>query len=180
MAADKQGRDHSTVGGAGEMFSWANFYSTPDQERMFHLVRVKASPGMNAISDSVIHDMSVLDSKSAALLTFISVAIAGLIFSLGLIDGAAPDARFIRGGVFAFMALFASAAWVDLRCLHTLGPTSVPAEANGDDFERICIAELSRRRNKYSFALFICELSFLLLIVFLLVWLLIAYRVVVV
>ncbi len=60
------------------MISWAKFRITPEQERMFHAVRVKASPGLNAISESVIHDMAVLDSKSAALLTFISVVIAGL------------------------------------------------------------------------------------------------------
>jgi hypothetical protein len=162
------------------MIPWAKFRSTPDQERMFHIVRVKASPGVNAISDSVLHDMAVLDSKSSALLTFISVVIAGLIFSLGLVDGHAPDARLIRGGIFVFMALFAYAAWVALRCLYTLGPTNFSATSNGDDFERICIAELSRRRNKYSLALFVCETSFLLLVPFVLMWVLVANRVLVI
>ncbi len=147
---------------------------------MFHAVRVKASPGLNAISESVIHDMAVLDSKSAALLTFISVVIAGLIFSLGLVDGRAPDARLIRGGIFVFLALFIYAAWIDLRCLHTLGPTSLNAKSDGDDFERICIAELSKRRNKYSVALFTCETSFVLLIFFLLMWVLVASRILVI
>jgi hypothetical protein len=159
---------------------WAKFESTPDQERMFHIIRVKASPSMNAISDSVIHDMAVLDSKSAALLTFISVVIAGLIFSLGLVDGRAPDARLLRGGVFTFMALYAYAAWVALRCLYTLGPTSISATANGDEFEQICIAELAKRRNRYAFALFICESSFILLIPFLAIWTLVANRVLVI
>jgi hypothetical protein len=159
------------------MISWAKFHITPEQERMFHTVRVKASPGLNAISESVVYDMAVLDSKSAALLTFISLVIAGLIFSLGLVDGRAPDARLIRGGIFVFLALFIYAAWIDLRCLHTLGPTSLNAECDGDDFERICIAELSRRRSKYAVALYICEMSFLLLIPFLATWVLVTYRV---
>src|SRR5208283_38864 len=162
------------------MISWAKFHITPEQERMFDTIRVKASPGLNAISESVIHDMAVLDSKSAALLTFISVVIAGLIFSLGLVDGRAPDARLIRGGIFVFLALFIYAAWIDLRCLHTLGPTSLNAKSDGDDFERICIAELSKRRNKYSVALFTCETSFVLLIFFLLMWVLVASRILVI
>ncbi|MFY9658243.1 MAG: hypothetical protein WAK01_16955 [Methylocystis sp.] len=162
------------------MVSWKKFHITPEQERMFHVVRVKANPGLNAISDSVIHDMSVLDSKSAALLTFISLAIAGLIFSLGLVDGGAPDARFIRGAIFVFLTLFGYAAWVDLRCLYTLGPTNFTPASDGDDFERISIAELSRRRSKYSVALAICEGSFMLLIPFLLLWVLVAYRVLVI
>ncbi len=158
------------------MVSWRKFYITPEEERMFHVVRVKANPGINAISESVIHDMSVLDGKSAALLTFISLAIAGLIFSLGLVDGRAPDARLIRGAIFLFLTLFGYAAWVDLRCLYTLGPTSFTPNSDGDDFERISVAELSRRRSKYSVALAICEVSFMLLIPFLVLWVLVTYR----
>ncbi|ARN80296.1 hypothetical protein [Methylocystis bryophila] len=160
------------------MISWAKFNITPEQERRYHVVRVKASPGMNAISESVVYDMSVLDSKSAALLTFISVAIAGLIFSLGLVDGQAPDARLIRGGIFVFLALFVYAAWIDLRCLHIIGPKILSAESDGDDYESISIAELSRRRNKYSLALFLCETGFMLLGPFLMLWILVTYRVI--
>lgn len=162
------------------MIPWAKFHVTPEQERIFHAVRVQASPGLNAISDSVIHDMAVLDSKSAALLTFISVVIAGLIFSLGLVDGHAPDARLIRAGIFVFLSLFIYAAWIDLRCLHTLGPTNLGANCDGDKFESICIAEISKRRSKYSLALFICETSFVVLIVFLLMWLLVVYHILVI
>ena len=95
--------DQRTSKGADQMITWAKFHITPDQERMFHVLRVKANPGVNAISESVIYDMAGLDGKSAALLTFISVAIAGLIFSLGLVDGRAPDARLIRGGYSSFL-----------------------------------------------------------------------------
>jgi hypothetical protein len=156
------------------MISW----TTPHQERMFHVIRVKAVPEMNAISESVIHDMAVLDAKSAALLYFISVVIAGLVFSLGLVDGRAPDARLIRGGISLFLALFVYAAWLDLRCLHVLGPKRFTEKSSGDDFERISIYEISKRRNKYTLALFICEASFKLLIPFLLLWVLVTYRVI--
>ncbi len=162
------------------MISWAKFQITPDQERMYHVVRVRANPGINAISESVIHDMAGLDGKSAALLTFISVAIAGLIFSLGLVDVRAPDARLIRGGILVFLALFVYAAWVDLRCLHTLGPASFDPKSDGDDFERISIAELARRRSKYYAALAICEVSFMLLVPFGLLWILVSMRVLVI
>ena len=156
------------------MISW----TTPDQERTFHVVRVKAVPDLNAVSESVIHDMAVLDAKSAALLSFISVVIAGLVFSLGLVDGRAPDARLIRGGICLFLALFVYAAWLDLRCLHVLGPKSFTEKTSGDDFERSSIYEISTRRNKFTLALFICEASFKLLIPFLLLWVLVTYRVI--
>jgi len=131
---------------------------------------------MNAISESVLHDMAVLDSKSAALLTFISVVIAGLIFSLNVLDSQAPYVHLIRAGIFGFMALFAFAAWIDLRCLYTLGPSKFPSTANGDDFERISLWEISRRRNKYMLALYISETGFLLLLPFALIWGLLAFR----
>jgi hypothetical protein len=149
---------------------------TPEQERFFHEIRVDSNPGMKAICESVLHDMAILDSKSAALLTFISVVIAGLIFSLGLVDAQAPFVHFIRGGIFGFMALFAFAAWIDLRCLYTLGPSQFPSDAKGDDFERISLLELSRRRNKYMLALYISETGFLLILPFALVWGLLAFR----
>ena len=37
-------------------------------ERGYHLLRISASQNINSITDSVLHDMAVLDSKSAALL----------------------------------------------------------------------------------------------------------------
>jgi hypothetical protein len=166
--------------GGRKMKFWAKFETTPQEERMFHAIRVKASPSLNAISDSVIHDMAVLDSKSAALLSFISLVIAGLIFALGLVDGRAPDARLIRGTIFMFLSLFIYAAWIDLRCLHTLGPTNLSPNCDGDEFERICIVELSRRRIKYAFALFICETSFVLLIFFVILWVLVTFHVLVI
>ncbi len=156
------------------MIFWAKLRTTPDQERMYHAVRVEANPGLNAISESVLHDMGVLDAKSAALLTFISVVIAGLIFSLGLVDYHLRQAPLLRGGIFVYMALFAYAAWIDLRCLYTLGPTAFTPESSGNDFERISLLELSKRRNKYRFALFLCEVGFILLVPFVALWILVA------
>jgi len=120
--------------------------------------------------------MGVLDAKSAARLTFISVVIAGLIFPLGLVDDHLRQARLLRGGIFVCMALFAYAAWIDLRCLYTLGPTAFTAKSSGDHFERISLLELTKRRNKYRFALFLCEAGFVLLVPFLALWILVADR----
>ena len=158
------------------MFLKRRFDGTPEQEYLFHSIRLEAAPGMRAISESVLHDMAVLDSKSAALLTFISVVLAGLIFSLQLVESQAPYAHLIRGGIFVFMSLFAYAAWIDLRCLYTLGPSSFSPQSNAADFERVSIAEIAKRRNKYQFALYISETSFLLLVPFALIWMLVSAR----
>jgi hypothetical protein len=143
---------------------------TAEQELNFHQIRVAANPGMNAVTESVLYDMSILDSKSAALLTFISVVIAGLIFSLGLVDPHAPHALFIRGAIFIFLGLFAYSAWLDLRCLHALGPYIIPAGSDPEFLEKVYISEVATRRKKYALALYISESSFLLLMPFALTW----------
>jgi hypothetical protein len=149
---------------------------TPEQELNFHKLRVAANPGMNAITESVLHDMGILDSKSAALLTFISVVIAGLIFALGLVDPTAPHARFIRGGICAFLGIFAYSAWLDLRCLYALGPSRIPPNADLEVLEKIYIFEITTRRKRYSLALYIAESTFLALMPFAFLWGLLSIR----
>lgn len=75
------------------MLPGRSFNDTSESERNYHLLRISASQSINSITDSVLHDMGVLDSKSAALLQFISVVLAALTFALGLVDATAPYAH---------------------------------------------------------------------------------------
>lgn len=139
-----------------------------ERERAFHHVRIASSQSVQTIVDSVLHDMAVLDSKSAALLQFISVVLAALTFALGLVDEGAPFAHLVRGAIFAFMGVFGLAAWIDLRCLRSLGPSRELQSTSA--FEDAMLTEISERRERYRFALRIVETSFALLALLAIVW----------
>lgn len=152
------------------------FQETTESERTMHTLRVAASHSIPTISDSVMHDMGVLDSKSSALLTFISVVLASLTFSLGLFDGGEPFTHVIRTGIFFFMAVFGFAAWIDLRCLRTIGPAHFINMETTSELENVMLSEISQRRAKYLLSLKITEISFILLALFVLSWLLLSAR----
>ena len=149
---------------------------TSDSERIFHLLRISASQNINSITDSVLHDMSALDSKSAALLQFISVALATLTFALGLVDATAAYAQYVRAGLILFIACFGSAAWINLRCLYTLNAPNFIRSESVPDYESTLMNEMGKRRQNYERALHITETSFMLLMPFLLLGLLLAAR----
>lgn len=134
-----------------------------ERERAFHNLRIASCRSIQTIIDSVLHDMGVLDAKSAALLQFISVVLAALTFALGLLNEAAPHAHFIRGGIFLFMGVFGLAAWIDLRCLRSLGPSSAVHHQSNADFENEMLSEISRRRKSYRLALRITGITFTML-----------------
>lgn len=150
------------------------FRDSREHERAFHQVRIAASQSVQTIVDSVLHDMAVLDSKSAALLQFISVVLAALTFALGLVDEQAPLAHLVRAGIFSFMSVFGVAAWIDLRCLRSLGPSRASQTPSSADFENEMLTEISRRRDNYRLALRITEVTFTLLALFILLWVLLA------
>ncbi|MEK4035074.1 hypothetical protein WOC76_08330 [Methylocystis sp. IM3] len=152
----------------------APFRDDREHERTFHKMRIAVSGGALSISDSILHDMATLDSKSAALLQFISVVLAALTFSLGLVDGGAPYAHVIRVAIFGFMGVFGFAAWVDLRCLKVLGPARTLGVSSSDEFENLMLTEISERRERYFLSLRITESAFILLAVFTVLWLLVA------
>lgn len=149
---------------------------TPEFERGYHLLRISASQNINSITDSVLHDMSVLDSKSAALLQFISVVLASLTFALGLVEEQAPYAHFIRAAIILFITCFGAAAWIDLRCLYAMGTGNFILRESVTDYEEALLTEIAKRRRNYETALHIALNSFILLMPFLLVWMLVAAR----
>ena len=153
-----------------------SFRDTSEFERGYHLIRISASQNFNSITDSVLHDMSVLDSKSAALLQFISVVLAALTFALGLIDSSASYAHFIRAAIFIYIASFGAAAWIALRCLYAMGTGNFILKENVPAYEEALLIEIAKRRQKYENALHITETTFILLMPFILIWLLLATR----
>ena len=158
------------------MLPGRSFNDTSKSERNYHLLRISASQSINSITDSVLHDMGVLDSKSAALLQFISVVLAALTFALGLVDASAPYAHYIRVAIVLYIAAFASAAWIDLRCLYAMGVGSFLQHESVTDYETALLSEIAKRRQNYERALHITQNSFILLMPFLLLWLLLAMR----
>ena len=91
---------------------------TPDREREFHNLRIASNSGLSTLGESILHDMGMLDGKSAALLTFISVVLAALTFGLTVVEGKTILAEIVRLGFYAFMAAFALGAAINIRCVH--------------------------------------------------------------
>ena len=148
---------------------------TLQQEREFHEIRIAANPGMRTLTESIMHDMSVLDGKSAALLTFISVVLAALIFALGAIDPKTPHFKFIELGLYILMFSFALAATIDIRCLHTMGRENFDLQPSVADSEAKMLKEILLRRKRYRLALLIVEAGVGLLLGFFVIWLMTTY-----
>lgn len=147
-----------------------------ETERAYHHMRIASSQNMRTIGDSILYDMSVLDSKSAALLQFISIVLVALTFALGFVDDRAAYAHWIRAGVFFFMACFAFAAWVDLRCLRAVSPARVVSLASEAEYEEVILQEIAQRREKYLKSLRITEATFILIIPFIIFWVFMTLR----
>lgn len=77
----------------------------------------------------------------------------------------------MRYGFFAFMALFAIAAAIDIRCVYTMGRDDFTEKLTKDEFENVMLHEITLRRGRYSFALQIVRTGGTLLFLFLFGWL---------
>jgi len=98
--------------------------------------------------DGILHDMSILDSKSSALLTHISVILVVLSFSL---DGSST--KYINGILVFEMAMYTVTAMFLLRCVDIMGPPykDLP-ESDNEAYEKYYI-EIRLRREIYTRAL---------------------------
>jgi len=143
---------------------------TPELERKYHEIRVSVGGNLTTIADSVVNDMHTLDSKSSALLQFISVVLAALTFSLGLVNERLEFANFIKGGLIAFIGAFGLAVWVNFRCLQAMGPPFKMNFSDAESYEREMITELTIRRSRYFLSLRISRTAFLFLVPFISVW----------
>ncbi len=144
--------------------------NTPELERKYHEIRVSTGGNMTTIADSVLSDMHTLDSKSSALLQFISVVLAALTFSLGLVNERLEFASFIKAGVIMFIGAFGLAAWVNFRCLQAMGPPFKMHFSDTAGYEQEMVAELAIRRARYFLSLRISRIAFLLLVPFISIW----------
>ena len=156
------------------MLPGRSFNDTSETERNYHLLRISAIQSINSITDSVLHDMGVLDSKSAALLQFISVVLAALTFALGLVDLSAPYAHYVQAAIFIYIACFSTAAWIDLRCLYSMGARDFDVRGSVEDYEAALLTEIAKRRQNYEISLSLARNGFFLLMPFLLIWILLA------
>lgn len=143
-------------------------------ERSYHQLRIAASQNINNLTDSVLNDMNVLISKSASLLQFISVVLAALTFSLGLVDLSAPYAHYVQAAIFIYIACFSTAAWIDLRCLYSMGARDFDVRGSVEDYEAALLTEIAKRRKNYEISLSLARNGFFLLMPFLLIWILLA------
>ena len=148
---------------------------SPAREKEFHELRMASNSGFSTLGESILHDMSVLDGKSSALLTFISVVLATLIFALSAIDGKTLLDEIIRFGFYVFMVAFSIAGAINIRCVYSLGRDDFPENATSNDYEQVMLSEITIRRRKYTLALQIVRTGGSLLAVFLLAWLLLSY-----
>ena len=148
---------------------------TPEKEREFHDLRIASKSGLSTIGESILHDMGMLDGKSAALLTFISVVLAALTFGLTVVEGKTLLAEIVRLGFYAFMATFALAAAIDIRCVYTLGRDDFPQNPTDADYAAVLLSEITIRRRRYSLALQIVRTGGTLLLLFLLGWLVLSF-----
>lgn len=117
-------------------------------ERNFHRLRNDFKNNDQYLIDSILYDLSVIDAKSTALLTHISVIIAALVFSLSFFQD-----WFFRLAVGLEIIAYFLVTLVNLRCVYIMGP---PHRGNVDDsklYEEDFIAECLMRRTIYMYCL---------------------------
>jgi hypothetical protein len=163
-------RRGSLMGKRSNMMSFQFKKDTPQLERMYHEIRVSSGASFTTVADSILSDMHTLDSKSAALLQFISVVLVALTFSLGLVDQRLEYASYIKGSLILFIGLFAFAAGVNFRCLQFMGPPFNMSFEDASGYENGIIIELAIRRYRYFLSLHIARLAFFLLLLLVVIW----------
>ena len=147
------------------MFS-AEGQDSASKERLYHATRAKSSPSIATLTESILRDMEVIDSKSVGLLQFVSMLLAALTFSLGFLEEGLPHATYIRSGIEFFLTAFALAAWISLRSLNIINPGTLQTFDQTEEFESYLIEEITRRLTSYMRALKLVRICMTLLVVF--------------
>ena len=104
----------------------------------------------------MLRDMDLLDNKSSALLTHVSVIIAALALSL-----ASVDAPIVKFALAIELGLYVCVAMLALRCLNFMGPPNMAGIKSAVELERMMLRECTIRRHVY----FICLRATILLTV---------------
>lgn len=136
------------------------------KELSYHSIRASSSTTIQSVTESILRDMEVLDNKSVGLLQFISILLAALTFSLGLITDEMKYHQYFRAGIELFLIAFSGAAWINLRSLNILNPGILPKFDNTDEFNQYLIREIIKRRSSYISALMIVKASMIFVVIF--------------
>ncbi len=136
------------------------------KELTYHSIRASSSTTIQCVTESILRDMEVLDNKSVGLLQFISILLAALTFSLGLITDEMKYHQYFRAGIELFLIAFSGAAWINLRSLNILNPGILPKFDNTDEFNQYLIREIIKRRSSYISALMIVKASMIFVVIF--------------
>ena len=136
------------------------------KELSYHSIRASSSTTIQCVTESILRDMEVLDNKSVGLLQFISILLAALTFSLGLITDEMKYHQYFRAGIELFLIAFSGAAWINLRSLNILNPGILPKFDNTDEFNQYLIREIIKRRSSYISALMIVKASMIFVVIF--------------
>jgi len=139
---------------------------SPKKELAYHSIRASSSPTIDTVTESILRDMEVLDNKSNGLLQFISILLAALTFSLGLVTNDMKYHQYFRTGIEVFLVAFSIAAWTNLRSLNILNPGVLPTFNNSKEFNQYLIEEIIRRRSSYISALMIVKTSMIVIVIF--------------
>lgn len=148
--------------------SWNELYSST---RVYYEIRAARTGDDHTFLLRLLDDMHTLDAKSTGLITFISVALAALIFALSIVDATMEHATVIKTGLVCFMGIFALAAWFSLRCLEISGPPFTDVLSDVEAQKDQSITELAVRRYNYFVALRLTRYAFAFLVLFVLFWL---------
>ena len=136
------------------------------KELSYHSIRASSSTTIESVTESILRDMEVLDNKSVGLLQFISILLAALTFSLGLVMDEMKYHQYYRSGIELFLVAFSGAAWINLRSLNILNPGVLPKFDTTDEFNQYLISEIIRRRSSYISALMIVKASMVFIVLF--------------
>ena len=121
---------------------------SPKKELSYHAIRASSSPTIDTITESILRDMEVLDNKSNGLLQFISVLLAALTFSLGLVTNDMKYHHYFRTGIDLFLVAFSISAWINLRSLNILNPGILPTFGSSDELNKYLINEIIKKEGQ--------------------------------
>lgn len=107
-----------------------------------------ARRGMENI-DEILHDMAIIDSKSSALLTHISL----MFVVVGFFLSESKDQEIIQLLLLVEFVIYAITATILLRCVEIMGPPVRKIPNEKDVLKEIYYFEITLRRGVYQYCL---------------------------
>lgn len=114
------------------------------QQLTFQKTRQAATQKEDGNAANILFDLEMLDGKSSALLSHVSVIIAAIALSLGVVNF--PFVKFL---LVVELSLYVLVALCALRCLNFLGPPNMDGFEDVCRLEKIMLRECTIRRHVY-------------------------------